>query len=199
MSLHENPHVKEATQAARKARIASYIAIACAVIAVGLAIADAAHADDGPVPTLPTMNITLDVQIDSDVILAGDYWTAMRPKLVSGCPFGPEVFLDDSLPPDIIGLTPISGCAIYVAPIVLQWATSRSPVQRWAACLLIAHEYAHTLGLPDSVEPRMMNQSGWAQADDPVCQQAAYGWWSIGHFDRMWLVAAGLAHRGERA
>ena len=55
-------------------------------------------------------------------------------------------------------------------------------------CVLIAHEYGHTLGLPDTESIPLMSSS-WGRRDDPLCDQAVYGWrWTL-HEDREWIAA----------
>lgn len=124
--------------------------------------------------------------------MAAEYWHAMRPKLVSPC--ASEQVVIDTLPDGVGGNTQIGGCTITLAPEVWADAQVHDPGLRGWVCLLVAHEYAHTLGLPDADSPAMLTFT-LAHADDPVCDQFAYGWKHLSHRDREWLAAAGLAER----
>jgi len=96
-------------------------------------------------------------------------------------------FLDGQEPP---------GAGFFVAtrkhPNHFSAAPATGPWARAYACAIIAHEYGHVLGLPDSnVGLRIMDGRA-VRYDDPLCNRAAYGWKRIGHRDRLWLAGAGL-------
>jgi hypothetical protein len=64
---------------------------------------------------------------------------------------------------------------------------------RWAvayACAVMAHEYGHVLGLPDTAHGLPIMSMINAPQDVPPCNLLAYGWKRISHRDRLWLVGA---------
>jgi hypothetical protein len=155
---------------------------------VGLAVPASASASD----------VTSVARVQRDLALAAAFWTVEQPTLVSPC-VSNQVFVTamadgtgdgGALVPaaDVWAETALGSCSIDVAPVAWALGASGDSGTSEMFCVLIAHEYGHTLGLPDSESISMMSSS-WARRDDPLCDQAVYGWrWTL-HKDREWIAA----------
>jgi hypothetical protein len=122
------------------------------------------------------------------IVSASNVWAE---TFIGGC----EIDLSRSFHRFLDGEEP-AGTAFFVAtrlhPNHYHAAPGTGPWARAYACAIIAHEYGHVLGLPDSdVGLRIMDGRA-VRYDDPLCNRAAYGWNRIGHKDRLWLAGAGL-------
>ena len=136
--------------------------------------------------------------------LAGEFWAIEQPTLSSPC-LADQVLVtqmqdgigdNGTIVPaaDVWAETALSACTIDVAPVAWALGTSGNSNTKYMLCVLIAHEYGHTLGLPDTEAVSMMS-SNWARRDDPLCDRAVYGWrWTL-HKDREWIRAN---HHGLR-
>ena len=155
---------------------------------VGLAVPASASASD----------VTSVARVQRDLALAAAFWTVEQPALVSPCA-SDQVFVTamadgtgdgGALVPaaDVWAETALGSCSIDVAPVAWALGASGDSGTSEMFCVLIAHEYGHTLGLPDTESIPMMSSS-WARRDDPLCDQAVYGWrWTL-HKDREWIAA----------
>ena len=136
--------------------------------------------------------------VQRDLRLASEYWAIEQPTLRSPCLVSQVVVTtmidgvgdNGTVIPasDVWAETQLGGCQIDIAPVA--WALGRSGNSNtsFMMCVLIAHEYGHTLGLPDS-EAQPMMSNNWGRRDDPLCDRSVYGWkWTL-HKDREWIAA----------
>jgi hypothetical protein len=154
-------------------------------------------------PATPaSVNGTTDVSsvavVQRDLRLAQEFWAIERPSLSTPC-LADQVLVtsmqdgigdDDTivLASDVWAETGLSSCTINVAPVAWALGTSGDSSTSFMLCILIAHEYGHTLGLPDTESIGMMSDN-WARRDDPLCDRAVNGWrWTL-HRDREWIAA----------
>jgi len=136
--------------------------------------------------------------VERDLALASTFWAVEEPTLVSPC-VSDQVLVtamadgigdDGTLVPaaDVWAETALGSCTIDIAPVAWALGTSGDSGTSEMLCVLIAHEYGHTLGLPDTESIPMMSAS-WARRDDPLCDRAVHGWrWTL-HKDRAWIAA----------
>jgi len=170
-----------------------------AVLIAGLIACGAAHA----------ANVTANHTVGSEVSLAQAYWHVETPALAAPCPV--EVFegpltaalgQSGAIEPaaDVWAETVDGSCTIVISPEMWRAANRGDTYDTYDTCIAIAHEYGHTLGLPDEVSPAIMNFR-WTKASqvDPLCGQYTYGWAKISRASRTWLTANGLAHPHETA
>lgn len=169
--------------------------VLAAVLAAGLLVCGTAQA----------ASVTDNRRVSDELALARAYWHVEAPTLVAPCPV--HVFEGT--------LTAALGNAGAIVPAANVWAETvdRScqiviSADMWHAvnrgdsydtyntCIAFAHEYGHTLGLPDGVSPALMN-ANWTKASrlDPLCAQYTFGWSKISKASRLWLTAHGLARR----
>ncbi|HLW95455.1 MAG TPA: hypothetical protein VKS25_08770 [Solirubrobacteraceae bacterium] len=184
------------------------LALPVAASADGLPTSPAASATPGvSAPASPVSGVT-DVStahiVKRYLRLAGEFWAIERPTLSSPC-LADQVLVtqmqdgigdNGTIVPaaDVWAETALSACTIDVAPVAWALGTSGNSNTKYMLCVLIAHEYGHTLGLSDSEAVPMMS-SNWARRDDPLCDRAVYGWrWTL-HKDREWIHAN---HHGLR-
>jgi hypothetical protein len=136
--------------------------------------------------------------VQHDLRLASEYWAIEKPQLLSPCLFDQVIVTQmvdgvgdngQIIPAsDVWAETQLGGCAIDIAPAAWALSSSGNSNTSFMMCVLIAHEYGHTLGLPDSEGVAMMS-SDWGRRDDPLCDKSVYGWkWTL-HKDRMWIAA----------
>ncbi len=159
-----------------------------AALLVGLAIPASAGAAD----------VTAVHAVQRDLALASTFWAVEQPTLVSPC-VADQVLVTTmqdgigdggALIPaaDVWAETALGACSIDIAPVAWALGTSGDSGTSEMFCVLIAHEYGHTLGLPDTESIPLMSSS-WGRRDDPLCDQAVYGWrWTL-HKDREWIAA----------
>jgi hypothetical protein len=154
-------------------------------------------------PATPaSVNGTTDVSsmavVQRDLRLAREFWAIEQPSLSTPCladqvlvtPMQDGIGDNDTivLASDVWAETGLGSCTIDVAPVAWALGTSGDSNTSFMLCVLIAHEYGHTLGLPDTESIGMMS-SNWARRDDPLCDRAVNGWrWTL-HRDRMWIAA----------
>jgi hypothetical protein len=154
-------------------------------------------------PATPaSVNGTTDVSalavVQRDLRLAQEFWAIEQPSLSTPCladqvlvtPMQDGIGDNDTivLASDVWAETGLGSCTIDVAPVAWALGTSGDSNTSFMLCVLIAHEYGHTLGLPDTESIGMMS-SNWARRDDPLCDRAVYGWrWTL-HGDREWIAA----------
>jgi hypothetical protein len=169
-------------------------------IALALGIPAAANADGGATSAAAPGqgNVSTARVIKRDLRLASEFWAIEQPTLNSPC-LSDQVMVtqmqdgigdNGTIVPaaDVWAETALSSCTIDVAPVAWALGTSGNSNTNYMLCVLIAHEYGHTLGLADSEMFPMMS-SDWARRDDPLCDRAVYGWrWTL-HKDRMWIRA----------
>jgi hypothetical protein len=136
--------------------------------------------------------------VGRDLALASTFWAVEEPTLVSPCvsdqvlvaPMADGIGEDGALVPaaDVWAETALGSCTIDIAPVAWALGTSGDSGTSEMLCVLIAHEYGHTLGLADTESIPMMSAS-WARRDDPLCDRAVHGWrWTL-HKDRAWIAA----------
>ena len=178
--------------------------ISIAVLLLGLALPVGAAANGVATPATVIVanggsaNVTGMHAVKRDLRLASEFWTVERPALESPCA-ATQVMVtqmedgigdNDELVPaaEVWAETALGGCTIDVAPVAWALGTSGNSGTSYMLCILIAHEYGHTLGLPDTESVPMMSNN-WARRDDPLCDRAVYGWhWTL-HKDREWIAA----------
>ena len=178
-----------------------------AMLAIGLAIPASAGAA-GVTPANPgAAEVTALPIVQRDLKLAAAFWKAEEPALVAPCAPG-QVFVSPMqngvgdngtivLAGNVWAETMLGSCAINIAPVAWALGSSGDSSTSLMLCILIAHEYGHTLGLPDTEAVPMMS-SDWSRRDDPLCDQSVYGWrWALPR-DREWLAANHLAHAPDR-
>jgi hypothetical protein len=136
--------------------------------------------------------------VQRDLRLASEFWAIEQPTLSSPC-LADQVIVTSMVDgvgdngqiipaSDVWAETQLGGCTINIAPVAWALGTSGNSNTSFMMCVLIAHEYGHTLGLPDTESVAMMS-SDWGRRDDPLCDRAVYGWkWTL-HRDREWLAA----------
>jgi hypothetical protein len=173
--------------------------VLAAVLVAGLTVCGAAQA----------ANVTTDRAVTSEISLAAAYWRVEAPALTAPCPVqvfeGPlTAALGEAgaIEPaaDVWAETVDGSCDIVISPDMWRAANRDDAYDIYNTCIAFAHEYGHTLGLPDEASPAIMNFA-WTPASevDPLCGQYTYGWSKISAASRAWLTANGLAHRHERA
>ena len=159
-----------------------------AALLAGLGIPASASAAD----------VTAQPVVQRDLALAATFWAVEQPTLVSPCAADQVLVtpmqdgIGDNgtivLASDVWAETGLGSCTMDVAPIAWALGTSGDSGTSLMLCVLIAHEYGHTLGLQDTESVPMMSSS-WSRRDDPLCDQAVYGWrWTL-HKDREWIAA----------
>jgi hypothetical protein len=170
-----------------------------ATLLLALAVPAAASATGAATTASVTgTNVTSLPIVQRDLRLASEYWAIEQPTLSSPC-LSNDVLVDEMqdgvgdngeivLASDVWAETELDSCTINVAPVAWALGTSGDSNTTFMLCVLIAHEYGHTLGLPDTEAIPMMS-SNWARRDDPLCDRSVYGWrWTL-HKDREWLAA----------
>jgi hypothetical protein len=173
--------------------------VLAAVLVAGLTVCGAAQA----------ANVTTDRTVTSEISLAAAYWRVEAPALTAPCPVqvfeGPlTAALGEAgaIEPaaDVWAETVDGSCNIVISPDMWRAANRGDAYDTYNTCIAFAHEYGHTLGLPDEASPAIMNFA-WTPASevDPLCGQYTYGWSKISTASRTWLTDNGLAHRHERA
>jgi hypothetical protein len=174
-----------------------FVPIAFLLAALVLPTAAGASGVTAPLVTNAT-DVTAMALVQRDLRLASEYWAIEEPQLVSPCLFDQVIVTqmidgvgdNGTIIPasDVWAETQLGGCAIDIAPAAWALGTSGNSNTSFMMCVLIAHEYGHTLGLPDSEGVAMMS-SDWGRRDDPLCDKSVYGWkWTL-HRDRMWIAA----------
>lgn len=176
-----------------------------AAVVVGLALPASASAS----------NVTAAPAVQRDLALAASFWAVEQPTLTSPCasdqvlvtPMQDGIGDNGMIVPaaDVWAETSLGSCTIDLAAVAWALGTSGDSNTSYMLCVLIAHEYGHTLGLPDSESIAMMSSS-WSRRDDPLCDRAVYGWrWTL-HKDREWIAAnraqlkrAGIEHKAREA
>ena len=170
-----------------------------AVLLLALALPAVAGASGSAAPPLTsTTEVTSLRLVQRDLRLASEYWAIEQPTLHSPCVVNQVIVTEmidgvgdnGQLIPasDVWAETDLGGCTIDVAPVAWALGISGNSNTTFMMCVLIAHEYGHTLGLPDSESVSMMS-SNWGRRDDPLCDRAVYGWrWTL-HRDREWIAA----------
>lgn len=159
-----------------------------AALLAGLAIPASASASD----------VTAVHAVQRDLALAATFWAVEQPTLVSPCASDQVLVtsMQDGtgdngtiLPAaDVWAETALGACTIDIAPVAWALGTSGDSSTSYMLCVLVAHEYGHTLGLSDTESIAMMSSS-WSRRDDPLCDRAVYGWrWTL-HDDREWIAA----------
>ena len=172
-----------------------------AALLLALAAPAAASATGEPLPAPPPA-VRPDVSalpiVQRDLRLASEFWAIEQPNLSSPCQAS-QVLVDPMqdgvgdngqiiVATDVWAETALDGCTINVAPVAWALGSSGNSNTSYMFCVLIAHEYGHTLGLPDTESIAMMS-SDWGRRDDPLCDRSVYGWhWTL-HKDREWLRA----------
>jgi hypothetical protein len=170
-----------------------------ALVAAGLLVCGAAQA----------ANVTADRSVRDEVSLAQAYWQIEEPTLAAPCPVqvfeGPlTAALGEAgaIEPatDVWAETVDGSCNIVISPSMWQAVHRGDAYDTYNTCIAFAHEYGHTLGLPDAPTPAIMNFK-WTKASqvDPLCGQYTYGWSRVSGASRSWLTAHGLARHGEIA
>jgi hypothetical protein len=173
--------------------------VSIAALLVALAIPAGASATGVAVPASASgTDVTPLAVIQRDLRLASEYWAIEQPALSSPC-LSDQVLvttMQDGIgdngqivaASDVWAETALGACTINVAPVAWALGASGNSNTSFMLCVLIAHEYGHTLGLPDTESVAMMS-SDWGRRDDPLCDRAVYGWhWTL-HKDREWLTA----------
>jgi hypothetical protein len=176
------------------------------VLAIPATASATASPADPATPATPatpaSVNGTTDVSslsaVQRDLRLAQEFWAIEQPSLSTPC-LADQVLvtpMQDGIgdngaivaASDVWAETGLGSCTIDVAPVAWALGISGASNTSFMLCVLIAHEYGHTLGLPDTESIGMMS-SNWARRDDPLCDRAVYGWrWTL-HRDRMWIAA----------
>lgn len=166
------------------------LALAVPAGAGATAVAGPANASAGDVTSLGL--------VQRDLRLASEFWAIERPALASPC-LSDQVLVTSMqdgigdnnqivLASDVWAETALGSCTIDVAPVAWALGSSGNSNTSFMMCVLIAHEYGHTLGLPDTEAIPMMS-SDWGRRDDPLCDRKVYGWrWTL-HKDRTWIAA----------
>jgi len=143
-------------------------------------------------------NVTTLRLVQRDLRLASEFWAIERPALASPC-LADQVLVNTMedgigdnnqivLASDVWAETALGSCTISIAPVAWALGSSGNSNTSFMMCVLIAHEYGHTLGLPDTEAIPMMS-SDWGRRDDPLCDRSVYGWrWTL-HRDREWIAA----------
>jgi hypothetical protein len=143
-------------------------------------------------------DVTADHAVQRDLALAATFWAVEQPALASPCVSDAVLVTsmqdgigdEGALVPaaDVWAETALGSCTINIAPVAWALGSSGDSGTSYMLCILVAHEYGHTLGLPDTEAIPMMSNS-WGRRDDPLCDQAVYGWrWTL-HKDREWIAA----------
>src|SRR5579862_7147531 len=166
-------------------RAASMLATAVAVGLFACASAQAA-------------SVTANRNVSNQMSLARAYWHVVDPTLTAPCPV--EVFegpLTAALgnagaiePASNVWAETVDGSCQIVISADMWGAVNRGDTyDTYNTCIAFAHEYGHTLGLPDAVSPAMMNAK-WTNASriDPLCAQYTFGWNKISQASRTWLT-----------
>ena len=143
-------------------------------------------------------DVTANPAVQRDLALAATFWAVEQPALTSPCvseqvlvtQMQDGIGVDGALVPaaDVWAETALGSCTIDIAPVAWALGSSGDSGTSNMLCILVAHEYGHTLGLADTEAIPMMSGS-WGRRDDPLCDQAIYGWrWTL-HKDREWIAA----------
>ncbi|HXR13821.1 MAG TPA: hypothetical protein VN740_04105 [Solirubrobacteraceae bacterium] len=173
--------------------------VSIAALLFALAVPAGAGATGAAIPASANgTDVTSLGRVAHDLRLASEFWAIERPALTSPC-LSDQVLVTPMqdgigdngqivLASDVWAETALGSCTINVAPVAWALGSSGNSNTSFMLCVLIAHEYGHTLGLPDTETIPMMS-SNWGRRDDPLCDRTVYGWrWTL-HRDREWLVA----------
>jgi hypothetical protein len=192
------PTAGRRSSTARRAAISVGGALSAALV-VGLLVCPAALA----------ANVTANRTVRNELSLAQVYWRIEEPALAAPCPVqvfeGPltaAVGQAGAIEPasDVWAETVDGSCNIVISQNMWQAANRGDTYDTYNTCIAFAHEYGHTLGLPDEASPAIMNFR-WTKASqiDPLCGLYTYGWRKISPASRAWLTANGLARHHEVA
>jgi hypothetical protein len=174
-----------------------FVSIAALLLALAIPAGASATGVAVPASAGPT-DVTALGLVQRDLRLASEYWAIERPTLGSPC-LADQVIVNAMqdgigdnnqivLASNVWAETALGSCTINVAPVAWALGTSGNSNTSFMMCVLIAHEFGHTLGLPDTEAIPMMS-SDWGRRDDPLCDRSVYGWrWTL-HKDRMWIAA----------
>ena len=173
--------------------------VSITALLLALAVPAGAGATGVAVPASATGgDVTSLALVQRDLRLASEFWAIERPALASPC-LADQVLVNTMedgigdnnqivLASNVWAETALGSCTINVAPVAWALGTSGNSNTSFMMCVLIAHEYGHTLGLPDTEAIPMMS-SDWGRRDDPLCDRKVYGWrWTL-HRDREWIAA----------
>lgn len=173
--------------------------VSIAALLLALAVPAGAHATGDAVPaSANATDVTSLRLVQHDLRMASEFWAIERPTLTSPCLADRVVVtamqdgIGDNgqivLASDVWAETALGSCTINVAPVAWALGSSGNSNTSFMLCVLIAHEYGHTLGLSDTEAVPMMS-SDWGRRDDPLCDRAVFGWrWTL-HRDREWIAA----------
>ena len=166
-----------------------------AVLAVGLLACS----------TTQAAGVTHDRSVSEQISLARADWHVVAPTLVAPCAVrvfeGPLTAALGNAgatePASNVWAETVDGsCQIVISSDMWRAVKRDDTYDTYNTCIAFAHEYGHTLGLPDEANPAMMN-ANWTKASrvDPLCAQYTFGWSKISRASRIWLTVNGLAHR----
>jgi hypothetical protein len=175
-----------------------FASTAALILVLAVPATASATAPAAPASVNGTTDVSAMAVVQRDLRLASEFWAIERPSLSTSC-LADQVLvtpMQDGIgdngtivvASDVWAETGLGSCTINVAPVAWALGTSGDSNTSFMLCVLVAHEYGHTLGLPDTESIGMMS-SNWARRDDPLCDRAVFGWrWTL-HRDREWIAA----------
>jgi hypothetical protein len=143
-----------------------------------------------------TVDETATPFVQRDLAIAVSYWRTTAPATAPAC--GAESVL---LAPMVSATgndgasvsanrawaeTGLGSCTITLSPSLWRYAQYRAKNVRYTVCVVLAHEYGHTIGLSDTSAPGAMNES---VTTNPLCGLRILGWARLGFAARRWLLA----------